>query len=82
LEETAAAMQRAPSTVVGYLNQFLRHEQATDPAPWVDAQTAGRVEAAIEEVGLRGLKPIYEQLGGQVSYDSIRIVATCVGNRG
>ncbi|MEM6798408.1 MAG: DNA helicase RecQ [Planctomycetota bacterium] len=82
LEETAAAMQRARSTVVGYLNQYLRHEQATDPTPWVEPAVASRVEAAIEEVGLRGLKPIHEQLGGEVDYDAIRIVATCVANRG
>ncbi len=81
LEETAAAMQRARSTVVGYLNQYLRHEKVTDPCIWVDASVATQVEEAIQAVGLRGLKPIYEQLGGQVDYDAIRIVATCVGNR-
>ncbi|MEM1304149.1 MAG: RecQ family ATP-dependent DNA helicase, partial [Planctomycetota bacterium] len=82
IEEVAAEMQRARSTVVGYLNQYLRNEQVTDPTQWVDADTARRVDAAIDEVGLRGLKPIYEQLGGEVDYDSIRIVATCVANRG
>ncbi|MEM9186923.1 MAG: DNA helicase RecQ [Planctomycetota bacterium] len=81
IEETASAMGRARSTVVGYLNQYLRQEQVGDPAPWVDASTARRVEDAIDEVGLKGLKPIYEQLGGEVDYDAIRVVATCVANR-
>ena len=81
LEEVAAAMDRARSTVVGYLNQYLRHEQIDDPSPWVDSATALRIEEAIQQVGLKGLKPIHEQLGGEVDYDAIRIVATCVGNR-
>lgn len=82
LDETAAAMQRARSTVVGYLNQYLRHYEVIDPSPWVARGPAMQIEGAIEEVGLKGLKPIYEQLGGEVDYDSIRIVATCVANRG
>ena len=81
IDEVCAAMKRARSTVVGYLNQFLRYEQLMDPTPWVDAKLASQIEEAIEEVGLKGLKPIYEQLGGEVDYDSIRIVATCVANR-
>ncbi|MEN1679075.1 MAG: DNA helicase RecQ [Planctomycetota bacterium] len=81
IDDVSAALSRARSTVVGYLNQYLRHEQITDPAPWVNAAHARRVEEAIEQVGLRGLKPIFEQLGGEVDYDAIRIVATCVANR-
>lgn len=81
IEETVTEMDRARSTVVGYLNQFLKAEGVTDPTTWVDAETANKIEAAIAEVGLKGLKPIYEQLGEEVDYDSIRIVATCVGNR-
>jgi hypothetical protein len=27
------------------------------------------------------LKPIFEQLGGEIPYETIRIVATCVANR-
>ena len=81
IEEVAATMSRANSTVVGYLNQFLRYEQITDPSQWVDSTTALQIESAIEQVGLSGLKPIYEQLGGEVDYDLIRIVATCAGNR-
>lgn len=82
IEETMAAMSRARSTVVGYLNQYIKHEGITDPTTWVDATTARQVEEAIEEVGLKGLRPIYVQLNEQVDYDSIRIVASCVANRG
>ena len=36
-----------------------------------------RVEEAIEAVGLTGLRPIFDQLNGEVSYDDIRIVVEC-----
>ncbi|TWT31022.1 ATP-dependent DNA helicase RecQ [Posidoniimonas corsicana] len=82
IEETAAHLAKANSTVVGYLNQYLQHEQITDPTPWVERGLALRIEDAIEQVGLGRLKPIYEHLGGDVGYDEIRIVASCVANRG
>jgi hypothetical protein len=53
----------------------------TDPAPWIDAALACRIEDAIEGVGLGRLKPIYDHFGGEVSYDDIRIVAACLANR-
>ena len=40
-------MERAESTVCGYLQDFIRHEQITDPSPWVDAETIGRIQEAI-----------------------------------
>ncbi|MCG8448943.1 MAG: DNA helicase RecQ [Pirellulales bacterium] len=76
----AQELGRAESTVVGYLSQYLRHKQVIDPLPWVDEITATRVRAAIEKVGGERLKPIYEHLEGQVTYDQIRIVATCLAN--
>ena len=72
---------RARSTVHSYLGEYLRYDQVMDPGPWLDPATARRIEAAIEQVGYGRLKPIFDQLGGDVSYDEIRIVATCVANR-
>jgi ATP-dependent DNA helicase RecQ len=81
LNEVMARLGRARSTVAGYLNQYLRHDQVLDPRPWVADNVARRIETVIEEVGLERLKPVFERLGGDVSYDDIRIVATCVANR-
>ncbi|MEO1498230.1 MAG: DNA helicase RecQ [Planctomycetota bacterium] len=81
VDEVAQRMGRAASTVFGYLGAYLKHEGVTDPTVWVDHSDAMRVEEAIESVGLRSLKPIYEHLGGEVDYDAIRVVATCVANR-
>ncbi|MEQ8850135.1 DNA helicase RecQ [Botrimarina sp.] len=81
IDDAAKRLGRARSTTIGYLNDYLRHETVTDPSPWVEPDTARRIEGAIEEVGLSGLRPIFDQLGGEVDYDSIRLVATCVANR-
>lgn len=81
IDDAAAQLGRARSTTVGYLSDFLKQETVTDPTPWVERALASQIEGAIEEVGLSGLKPIHEQLGGEIDYDSIRIVATCVANR-
>ena len=81
IEDTMEAMGRAHSTVTGYLSEYLRHEQVQDPSPWVEDDLVKRIELAIAEVGLVGLKPIFDHLGGEVPYEPIRIVATCVANR-
>ncbi|MCA9044161.1 MAG: HRDC domain-containing protein, partial [Planctomycetaceae bacterium] len=77
LAEVAQTIDRAHSTTCGYLAEYLREKDITDPIPWVDAPTATRIRAAIEHVGANGLKPIYEHLDGEVDYDSIRIVVQC-----
>ncbi|MCA8991562.1 MAG: DNA helicase RecQ [Planctomycetaceae bacterium] len=77
LAEVAQTIGRAHSTTCGYLAEYLREKDITDPTPWVDAPTAARIRQAIEHVGANGLKPIFEHLNGEVDYDSIRIVVQC-----
>lgn len=76
----AERLERAESTVAGYLQQFLVHESITDSTPWVDTLTASRIADAIEAVGRERLKPIFDHLDGQISYEQIRVVATCMAN--
>ncbi len=80
LAEVAAKMARAESTVEGYLNKFIQHDQITDPTPWVEPSTVKRIRAAIDEVGGEKLKPLFEHLGEEVPYGPIRIVANCLAN--
>lgn len=80
IDDAAAQLGRARSTVCGYLEQYIRQEDATDPSPWVDETTARQVNRAIDQVGGARLKPIYEQLGGDVPYEVIRIVGACKAN--
>ncbi len=87
IEEVMAATGRARSTVSGYLADFIAAERPESIAAWVDEPTRARVIAAAEAVGdvpvvgvvgVVGaggpLKPVFEHLGGEVPYDTIRWV--------
>ena len=81
VEQVARQMDRAISTVIGYLAQYIDHEKITDPSPWVDAATVQRVIQAARQVDTCYLRPIFELLDGQVSYEQIRITLACERNR-
>jgi ATP-dependent DNA helicase RecQ len=81
VEQVAESMGRAKSTVNAYLREYLTHATVEDPSPWVDAETTARVEQALEHVDGDRLKPVFDHLDGEVSYDQLRIVATCRQNR-
>jgi len=70
----AAATGRAPGTAWSYLLEFIASTRPPHLEPWVDVQTYRAVAAAVHEVGTAYLKPIFDQLGGRVSYDQIRLV--------
>ncbi len=81
IDEVCTVTGRARSTIVGYLNEFLKHEGIDDATAWVASDVAHRIEDAIAHCGNGKLKPLYEHLGGEIEYDDIRIVAICVSNR-
>ncbi len=81
VEQVAQQIQRAESTTRGYLQAYLRHQKITDASRWVDAETIAKVSAAIDELGVGPLKPIFVALDEQVGYDAIRIVMTCRENQ-
>jgi len=72
---------RKPSTVNGYLNRYIMHRGITDPTAWVPAEVAARVEQKLDELDTGRLTPLFEALNGEVSYDELRIVTTCLRNR-
>jgi ATP-dependent DNA helicase RecQ len=79
--DVADRLNRAPSTVCGYLLDYIRSEDVRDASPWVDAETARRIEAAAAQDDSGRLKPVFEALGGSVSYEDMRIVLACQRNR-
>jgi ATP-dependent DNA helicase RecQ len=81
IDAVADKLGRARSTTNGYLVQYLRERRVRDPSAWVEPALAARVEAAIGQVGPEGLRPIFEHLGGEVGYDTIRFVVECWRNR-
>jgi ATP-dependent DNA helicase RecQ len=80
LETVQAETDRAMSTVLGYLGEFIQLEGLTDPTPWIEEEAYGQVREASRETGTELLKPIYEVLEGEVSYDTIRIALACLRN--
>ena len=73
-------MDRATSTVTNYLAQYIAHEKLIDSSAWVAPDVAARVRVAVQKMGMERLAPIFEQLGGNVPYDQIRIVVACLAN--
>jgi ATP-dependent DNA helicase RecQ len=74
IESVAEKTGRAPSTVCGYLVEFIQTRQGQQITTWVDEETVDKVTDAAEDLGTVYLKPIYERLNQKVSYDHIRIV--------
>jgi len=78
IEEVATALDRAPSTVAGYLNDYVRRERPASIAAWVNDAAYARVAAAARQSDSGRLKPIFEALGGEISYNEIRLVLSHV----
>ncbi len=76
IEEVMQEMARARSTVLGYLAAYIGSAAPHSIAAWVPADTYRRVLEAAEQSQEARLKPIFEKLGGDVSYDDIRLVLT------
>jgi len=51
-----------------------------NPQPWVNEQAFGRVADAVKKVGRDRAKPVFDLLGGEISYDQIRISLACLRN--
>jgi len=78
IREVAQAISRAESTTVQYLIEFIEREQIDSPSPWVDEATSQAVSDTARRAGTSRLKPIFDQLGGRVPYDRIRISMACL----
>jgi ATP-dependent DNA helicase RecQ len=78
LDQIAEKLGRAKSTVHGYLMDYIRHHQITDPSRWVDEATQNLIaeQAHLAEMGR--LRPVFEALEGKIPYEPIRIVMTCL----
>ena len=68
------AVGLAVSTVSEYLAKWIEETRVSDVSPWVNQRVYERVVVAFEEHGIGALKPVFEALRGEVTYDAIRIV--------
>ncbi len=82
VEEVTEQLERAPSTVWGYLEDYIRVHKITDPTPWLANDVdVGAIEIAASYNDTGRLRPLHEALHGRVSYEIIRIVVACHENR-
>ncbi|GMW00880.1 MAG: ATP-dependent DNA helicase RecQ [Candidatus Hydrogenedentota bacterium] len=80
IEDVSEQIERKPSTVSGYLEQYIEERGITDPTRWVAQSVFDRVREAASVMEERRLRPIYDALGEEVSYGEIRICIACMGN--
>jgi ATP-dependent DNA helicase RecQ len=80
VERVQQSTSRARSTVMRYLVEFIEQEGISDGSPWIDDATLERIRAACRAAGVATLRPIFDALGGAVSYDEIRIAMACLRN--
>jgi ATP-dependent DNA helicase RecQ len=82
IEEVAKSVNRAESTTVQYLVEYIKREKINNPYPWADEQTFGRIIDAMKQVGSGRMKPIFDLLNGEIDYNQIRISVACLCNNG
>ncbi len=77
IEQVAASMERATSTIWQYLQDFLRFNEISDCSPWVDPAICNRVLSQKALASQGKLKPLYEHFNGEIGYEQLRIVLIC-----
>jgi len=78
LDVVAQSSGLAPSTVTSYLAESVEEGMICSIGPWVDDESCLKILEIVQEVGAERLKPIFDRLGGEVSYDIIRLVVAQV----
>jgi ATP-dependent DNA helicase RecQ len=81
LEGVADATGRALSTVVGYLEEHITLRKPENVDAWVSPERYRLIEAAARRTSGTLLKPVFEALEGQATYEEIRIVMRHAGLR-
>jgi ATP-dependent DNA helicase RecQ len=74
VDEAAQRVGRARSTALQALVEFIEREPPETVRAWVDDQTYAMVAQTATKLNAERIKPIFEHLGGSVSYEQIRIV--------
>ena len=81
IAQVAPHLDRALSTTLGYLIQYIDREKIVDAHQWVADYDIERIEVVADYAGTGKLKPIFDALHGQIGFDAIRIVLACRSNR-
>lgn len=77
LTKIAEEVGKSIRTVTDYLINYIEQREIGDAATWVSNEKICSIEFAMDAVGEERLKTIFDRLGGEVSYDDIKIVRSC-----
>jgi len=80
IQQVAPVINRAESTTVQYLCEFIQQEGISDPSSWVENQTAKKIQRAIQKVGTKQKSLIFKHLNGKATYPDINITLACLRN--
>ncbi|MFZ4507312.1 MAG: RecQ family ATP-dependent DNA helicase [Fimbriimonas sp.] len=76
LESICAQVTLAPSTVSGYLSDWIIETCPENIDAYVDRETYNMIAEVAKKLGTTPLRPIWDALGEQVDYNRIRLVTT------
>ena len=74
IEEIAVQQDTSLDTVSRHLVNWLQFQRRTDIGPWVSAAVQTRIEDSLGRLGPERLKPIFEDLRGEIPYHLLKIV--------
>jgi ATP-dependent DNA helicase RecQ len=73
LEEAAARTGMSLQTSARYLTVWAERT-GSSLAPWLPVELEARVNEAFDDLGDHALKPVFEELGGEVPYELLRLI--------
>ncbi len=76
MEEIAVQLDKSLDTVSRHLASWLQFQRRSDISPWVSVAVQARIEDSIGRLGPEKLKPLFEDLKGEIAYHILRTVAT------
>jgi ATP-dependent DNA helicase RecQ len=77
LTKIAEEVGKSLRTISDYLIAYIEQREIGDAATWVNDEKIRAIELAMDAVGEERLKSIFDRLGGDISYDDIKIVRAC-----
>lgn len=76
VNEVAAQLSRARSTVAQYLVDWIESDKPESVASWVTDADYARITEAVAVVDSERLKPLFEHFSGEIPYETLKVVLT------
>jgi ATP-dependent DNA helicase RecQ len=76
--EASKKIKRAESTTTQYLIDYIKERKIKNPHPWVDERTFTVIANIAQKHSGGKLKPLFESLNGQATYNQIKITLACL----